>query len=160
MVRARARVSRTRGRACRGRPPRMGLLGQLVGGGCQQPPGKSAPFQALASNGRGFDPEGTFWGFSGATLCDIPRGQVTARKRLPAIVRKLRAWREKNGLSQSQAVAVLKRAGLQTSISSWEKWEMGLRQPAPLSIPTLEAFLEKHPVVTNPPRSAPRRRKK
>jgi DNA-binding transcriptional regulator YiaG len=107
-----------------------------------------------------FDPEGELWGFWGAALCDIPRGQVTARKRLPAIVRKLRAWREKNGLSQAQAVAVLKRASLQTSVSSWEKWEMGLRQPAPLSIPTLEAFLDKHPVVTNPPRSAPRRRKK
>ena len=78
------------------------------------------------------------------------------------VIERLKAWREANHLSQSQAVEVLVAAGLPAKLRTLQDWETGRRSPRGLSTSALERFLNEHsggithPFSnrTPPPRSA------
>jgi transcriptional regulator with XRE-family HTH domain len=50
------------------------------------------------------------------------------QKPLPLII-SLKHWREQNGFSQSDAVRVLKKAGIPVTLDSLQNWESGRRSP-------------------------------
>jgi hypothetical protein len=50
------------------------------------------------------------------------------QKPLPLTI-SLKHWREQNGFSQSDAVRVLKKAGIPVTLDSLQNWESGRRSP-------------------------------
>jgi hypothetical protein len=52
------------------------------------------------------------------------------QKPLPLII-SLKRWREQNGFSQSDAVRVLKKAGIPVTLDSLQNWETAGATPAP-----------------------------
>jgi hypothetical protein len=48
---------------------------------------------------------------------------ATPKKRVAPVIKRLTAWREANGLSQSQAVEVLQAAGLPAKLKTLQAWE-------------------------------------
>jgi transcriptional regulator with XRE-family HTH domain len=50
------------------------------------------------------------------------------QKPLPLII-SLKHWREQNGFSQSDAVRVLKKAGIPVTLDSLQNWESSRRSP-------------------------------
>jgi transcriptional regulator with XRE-family HTH domain len=50
------------------------------------------------------------------------------QKPLPLII-SLKHWREQNGFSQSDAVQVLKKAGIPVTLDPLQNWESGRRNP-------------------------------
>ena len=76
---------------------------------------------------------------------------ATPQKRVAPVIKRLIAWRESNGLSQSQAVEVLKAAGLPAKLKTFQAWEAGRNSPQAITAATLEKFLEEHPTITPPP---------
>lgn len=69
------------------------------------------------------------------------------KKRPPllSVIQDLLAWRASQGLSQSQAVAELNRAGAPITLDSLQNWEIGRRKPNGETALALNAFLLKHP---------------
>ena len=67
------------------------------------------------------------------------------------VVRQIRDWRRKNGLSQRAAVEVMRSHDLEVSTSVLSKWECGERQPGKLATKALQTFLTQYPVIENPP---------
>ena len=80
------------------------------------------------------------------TLTGVPRA------RLPRIIVRLRAWRKRNGLSQRAAAEVMTREGYRVGVGSIRAWEIGRSAPGELATRALEAFLDAHPVITDPPK--------
>jgi transcriptional regulator with XRE-family HTH domain len=68
-------------------------------------------------------------------------------QQLPEIVRKLRAWRGSNGLSQRDAVRVLQSHFFRVSLASLASWEQGRRLPMPQSPHLLDELLTRFPIV-------------
>ena len=68
---------------------------------------------------------------------------VPQKKRPPllSVIHDLLAWRAAQGLSQSQAVAELNRAGLPVTLDSLQNWEIGRRRPNGETALALNAFL-------------------
>ena len=64
---------------------------------------------------------------------------------------RLYAWRKRNDLSPRQIAAMMKADGLPISRRTIESWEAG-HAPSLYAAQAVEAFLEKHPTVTDPPK--------
>ena len=68
-----------------------------------------------------------------------------ARKDLLPLIQQLKAWRQANGLSQSQAVRALNDAGIPVTLDSLQAWEIGRWNPrAPIALALME-FLHRQP---------------
>jgi transcriptional regulator with XRE-family HTH domain len=63
------------------------------------------------------------------------------RLQLSPVIRKLKAWRTVNSLSQSQAVRTLVGAGLPVKLSTLQQWEIARSSPHPVTAAALERFL-------------------
>lgn len=74
-----------------------------------------------------------------------------AQKTVAPVIQRLKAWRERNNLSQSQAVEILVSGGLPVKVRTLQDWEIGRRSPRALAASALEKFLEEHPTITPPP---------
>ena len=61
------------------------------------------------------------------------------------VIERLKAWRERNNLSQSQAVEVLQSAGLPAKLKTLQAWESGRNSPQPITAAALERFLDERP---------------
>ena len=72
-------------------------------------------------------------------------------QQLPEIVRKLIAWRRRNGLSQRDAVRVLQSQFFRISLGSLASWEQGRRYPMPQSAHLLDELLTRFPIITVEP---------
>jgi hypothetical protein len=68
-------------------------------------------------------------------------------QQLSEIVRKLIAWRQRNSLSQRDAVSVLQSHFFRVSLGSLASWEQGRRLPMPQSAHLLEGLLTRFPIV-------------
>jgi DNA-binding transcriptional regulator YiaG len=83
-----------------------------------------------------------------------------AQKAIAPVIARLKAWRQANNLSQSQAVEILIAAGLPVRVRTLQDWEIGRRSPRALSASALGRFLDEHPTThpdpghSPPPRSA------
>jgi transcriptional regulator with XRE-family HTH domain len=87
-----------------------------------------------------------------------------AQKTVTPVIERLKAWREVNNLSQSQAVKILIAEGLPAKLRTLQDWEIGRHSPQPITAAALERFLDQHPRITHPsahrsppPQSAVRR---
>lgn len=60
---------------------------------------------------------------------------------LQPLIQDLLNWRAAAGLSQSQAVAALRTAGLSVTLDSLQNWEIGRRKPNGETALALHAFL-------------------
>jgi DNA-binding transcriptional regulator YiaG len=58
------------------------------------------------------------------------------------IVRKLRAWRKRHGLSQQAAVEAMQARNYVVSVRTLQAWERGARKPGKLATQALKTFLE------------------
>jgi len=67
-------------------------------------------------------------------------------KPLPLII-SLKHWREQNSFSQSDAVRVLKKAGIPVTLDSLQNWESGRRNPRAELALALADFLRQDPRV-------------
>jgi transcriptional regulator with XRE-family HTH domain len=84
-------------------------------------------------------------------LSEQTRPEVSSKKRtVAAVIRRLKAWREGNNLSQAQTVAVLVAAGLPARIRTLQHWEIGRRSPRAITAAALERFLDEHPTIDRP----------
>jgi transcriptional regulator with XRE-family HTH domain len=63
------------------------------------------------------------------------------------VIAELRAWRERNDLSQVQAVEAMVAGGVPVVLGTLRRWEIGYRQPGPMASKLLEEFLKRHPKV-------------
>ena len=66
------------------------------------------------------------------------------QKTVAPVIERLKAWREANNVSQSQAVDILIAAGLPAKLRTLQDWETGRRSPRGLYTSALERFLEEH----------------
>ena len=71
-------------------------------------------------------------------------------KTISPVIERLKAWRQANNLSQSQAVEVLLAAGLPVKLRTLQDWETGRRSPRPLSASALDRFLHENPAIIHP----------
>jgi|GraSoi2013_100cm_1033763.scaffolds.fasta_scaffold52984_2 DNA-binding transcriptional regulator YiaG len=96
-------------------------------------------FSALASTG---------------VICE---DSIPMPKPLSAVAKRLKEWRARNNLSQSQALTVFKEASLPITLDSLQNWESGRNSPSPLAAAALADFLNRHQKVTLPPRPRKKR---
>jgi transcriptional regulator with XRE-family HTH domain len=80
---------------------------------------------------------------------------TSGQKAVAPVVERLKAWREANNLSQSQAVKLLIAAGLPAKLKTLQGWEIGRHSPQAITAAALERFLDQHPTVLQPPRNPP-----
>jgi DNA-binding transcriptional regulator YiaG len=71
-------------------------------------------------------------------------------KMIAPVIGRLKAWRQANNLSQSEAVEILLAAGLPVKVRTLQDWEIGRRTPRALSASALDRFLDEHPTITHP----------
>jgi transcriptional regulator with XRE-family HTH domain len=72
------------------------------------------------------------------------------RKKRAPVIRRLKAWRQANNLSQAQAVEALLAAGLPAKLKTLQGWEIGRHSPQPITAAALARFLDQHPSVPHP----------
>ena len=77
------------------------------------------------------------------------------QKPLP-LISSLKRWREQNGLSQSDAVKVLKTSGIPVTLDSLQNWESGRRNPRSELALALADFLRGDPTVPKKSARQPR----
>jgi DNA-binding transcriptional regulator YiaG len=63
------------------------------------------------------------------------------------VIERLKAWRQANNLSQTQAVEVMLAAGLPVKLKTLQGWESGRHSPQPIAAAALERFLDQHPTI-------------
>jgi transcriptional regulator with XRE-family HTH domain len=80
---------------------------------------------------------------------------TSEQKAVAPVVQRLKAWRESNSLSQSQAVKLLIAAGLPAKLKTLQGWEIGRHSPQAITAAALERFLDQHPTVLQPQRNPP-----
>jgi transcriptional regulator with XRE-family HTH domain len=81
-------------------------------------------------------------------LSEQKRSELSSEKKtVTPVIRRLKAWREGNNLSQAQTVAVLVAAGLPAKIRTLQHWEIGRRSPRAITAAALERFLDEHPTI-------------
>ena len=73
----------------------------------------------------------------------VPKKKPQPPKKPPllSVIQDLLAWRAAQGLSQSQAVAELNRAGVAVTLDSLQNWEIGRRKPNGETALALHTFL-------------------
>ena len=64
------------------------------------------------------------------------------QKTITPVIERLKLWREANNLSQSQAIEVLRSAGLPAKVKTLQAWESGRNSPQPITAAALERFLD------------------
>jgi DNA-binding transcriptional regulator YiaG len=85
-------------------------------------------------------------------LSEQKKSEVSpVEKTVAPVILRLKAWREGNSLSQSQAVAVLVAAGLPAKLRTLQHWEIGRRSPRAITAAALERFLDEHPKIDHRP---------
>jgi DNA-binding transcriptional regulator YiaG len=72
---------------------------------------------------------------------------LPVNKSVAPVILRLKAWRERNDLSQNQAVAVLIAEGLPAKLRTLQHWEIGRRSPRAITAAALERFLDEHPKI-------------
>jgi transcriptional regulator with XRE-family HTH domain len=82
---------------------------------------------------------------------------TSGQKAVAPVVQRLKAWRESNSLSQSQAVKLLIAAGLPAKLKTLQGWEIGRHSPQAITASALERFLDQHTTVLQPQRTPPPR---
>src|SRR5271165_5468687 len=70
---------------------------------------------------------------------------MASNRHLSPAITKLKAWRVRNSLSQSQAVRALVAAGLPVKLRTLQTWEIGQSSPQPVTAAALERFLSERP---------------
>ena len=73
----------------------------------------------------------------------------SGQKAITPVIERLKAWREANSLSRSEAVKLLNVAGLPAKVRTLQGWEIG-RQPQAMTAAALERFLDQqsnHPSI-------------
>ena len=80
---------------------------------------------------------------------------TSGQKAVAPVVQRLKAWRESNSLSQSQAVKLLIAAGLPAKLKTLQGWEIGRHSPQAITAAALERFLDQHATVLQPLRNPP-----
>jgi hypothetical protein len=92
---------------------------------------------------------------------DCATHDIVSDEDLPELVQRLKKWRRDNGLSQKAAIVVMNRHGCDVLFFTLEAWERGRRQPGRLASKAVSDFLDRHPVIKNPPvfRRGPRPKK-
>lgn len=73
---------------------------------------------------------------------------MASNRRLPPAITKLKAWRTRNNLSQSQATRALVAAGLPIKLRTLQTWEIGQSSPQPVTAAALERFLSEQKQVS------------
>jgi hypothetical protein len=73
-----------------------------------------------------------------------------------AVIKRLKKWRQKNSLSQRQAVAIMIEHVLPMELPekgsfTYQKWEGVFVKPNKFAIDALIKFIEAHPTIENPP---------
>lgn len=71
-------------------------------------------------------------------------------KTIAPVIERLKAWRQANNLSQSEAVEILLAAGLPVKVRTLQDWEIGRRSPRALAASALDRFLNERPTITHP----------
>src|SRR5271166_5257070 len=72
---------------------------------------------------------------------------MASNRHLSPAITKLKAWRVRNSLSQSQAVRALVAAGLPVKLRTLQTWEIGQSAPQPVTAAALERFLSEQKQV-------------
>jgi transcriptional regulator with XRE-family HTH domain len=73
---------------------------------------------------------------------------MASNRHLPPAITKLKAWRTRNNLSQSQATRALVAAGLPIKLRTLQTWEIGQSSPQPVTAAALEKFLSEQKQVS------------
>ena len=74
--------------------------------------------------------------------------ETSVSQKTPApIILRLKAWREANNLSQTEAVGTLVSAGVPAKLPTLQQWESGRRSPPAITTAALERFLAEHPSI-------------
>src|SRR4029077_17102006 len=68
------------------------------------------------------------------------------------VIERLKARRQANNLSQSQAVKLLNAAGLPAKLKTLQGWEIAWHSPQAITAAALERFLDQHATHPSPPR--------
>src|SRR5258708_30226846 len=74
-----------------------------------------------------------------------------AQKTITPVIERLKAWREVNNLSQTEAVEVLRSAGLPSKVKTLQTSEIGQNSPQPIPPAAHAHILDHHPRITQPP---------
>jgi DNA-binding transcriptional regulator YiaG len=73
---------------------------------------------------------------------------VKAMSKLSPVIEQLKRWRTTNGLTQVEAIEVLRSKGLPVSLDTLQNWEIGRNTPRGLAAVALSDFLAQHPKIT------------
>ncbi len=85
-------------------------------------------------------------------LAEQKKSEASAlQKSVAPVIERLKAWREANNLSQSQAVQILLAAGLPAKVRTLQAWEIGRHSPQAITAAALERFLDEHPKIDHRP---------
>jgi len=79
------------------------------------------------------------------------RAKLAQEKAGEALVKRLKVWRKKNGLSQRQAAEVMEARGVLVDVMTTKQWEQGRNRPGRLAGKLVGDFLERYPVITDAP---------
>ena len=75
-------------------------------------------------------------------LADQEKVPPSSMKRsIAPVIERLKAWRERNNISQAQAVKLLQSAGLPARLKTLQAWESGRNSPQSITAAALERFL-------------------
>jgi transcriptional regulator with XRE-family HTH domain len=77
--------------------------------------------------------------------------KVNEKREVSELGTRLKAWREKNGLSQRQAEEVMKGRGVPIDIRTIQQWEQGLRRPSGLAVHAVADFFERFSTISDAP---------
>lgn len=76
---------------------------------------------------------------------------MASARRASEVVQALKTWRNKNKLSQRQAISVMGARDFPLRIETLRTWEQGRYLPEPITTRALEDFLAQHPVIRDAP---------
>jgi len=76
-------------------------------------------------------------------LADQEKVPPSSMKRsIAPVIERLKAWRERNNISQAQAVKLLQSAGLPARLKTLQAWESGRNSPQAITAAAIERFLD------------------
>jgi transcriptional regulator with XRE-family HTH domain len=70
----------------------------------------------------------------------VPPSSV--KRSIAPVIGRLKAWRERNKISQAQAVKLLQSAGLPARLKTLQAWESGRNSPHSITAVAIERFLD------------------
>lgn len=79
-------------------------------------------------------------------LADQEKVSPSSMKRsIAPVIERLKGWRERNKISQAQAVKLLQSAGLPARLKTLQAWESGRNSPQSITAAAIERFLDERP---------------